>query len=218
MFKRLASFILLATIATFTANGTAYGAIVDFRIGGNLGSVADFDLNNSPPETFSISGIAGLSITFESISSSSAGARINANSDRFGIDSTGTGSGSDDSDEFQASLSEVVSFSFNQAVEITELDFVSFGDAEEFEFAGVTIAGNASNLNGNDVLDLSAATISLNANEVFSMEATSGSIGFQSMTLDVQASAVPESSSLVAIASLGIALTVQRRHSKRKPK
>jgi len=191
---------------------SASAAIVDFRSGGNLGSLAGFDLNDSPPQTFSIPGFSSLSITFESISSSSAGARINSNADRFGVDSTGSGSGTDDSDEFESSLLEIATFSFNQAVRITELDFVSFDDNEEFQFAGLTIAGTAMNLNGFDVLDLSSSPIVLAADQSFSMQATSGSIGFQNMNV----TAVPEPSALLIVAGFGFFGALKYRRRRRK--
>ena len=97
----------------------------------------------------------------------------------------------------------MVTFSFGQDVEITEIDFLSFTNGEVFNFAGQVI-------NEGD-LSLSVFTFSspleITAGTSFTVQATAGTIGIESIELTV----IPEPSPFALLGLAGIVLIFRRR-------
>ncbi|MEM6691049.1 MAG: PEP-CTERM sorting domain-containing protein [Planctomycetota bacterium] len=182
---------------------SASADFIDFTSSGTFGDAVD-DQESGTFET----GIAGLSLTISSISSTSLGTpNADAGNTQFGVDSTGSGSGSDASTAFDSSLNEAITLSFNQAATINAVTFAingsgAFNLGETFSFAGESIQGD-----GATSVFTFASPISLFANEDFSLSATSGRVGFVGM----QVTAVPDPSSLTLAVMGGIGILARRR-------
>ena len=171
---------------------------------GGLGALLDEFPASDAGSSLSVPEIPGLNITVESISSIGTGSGtldLNATASSLGINSLGTTD--DDASAFDAALSEMVTFSFDQDVEITEIDFLSFTNGEVFNFAGQVI-------NEGD-LSLSVFTFSspleITAGTSFTVQATAGTIGIESIELTV----IPEPSPFALLGLAGIVLIFRRR-------
>ena len=162
---------------------------------GTLGEL----FNDVSSGTFLVPGGSGLEITIEALSTDSS---LNSNvgsPNRLGINSTLSGEDADDFD-----VGEFVEFSFSKSVEVTSLDFVSFGAGETFSFAGQSITG-AQNLYA------VPSPVSIAANTSFRLESISGTMGLQAITLNV----VPEPSETAAVFGIAGMLFVFRHRRRR---
>ena len=129
----------------------------------------------------------------------------------FGIDS----SGSDNAFDFDADFNESVTFAFSQDLFITEIDLNStlagaLGDV--FEVGGVTI--NDSDTPFSDIFSFINADnphgLFVAAGDGVLLQATSGSVQLDSLTVQI-ATSVPEPSSLLGLMGLAGLLAVKRR-------
>ena len=116
------------------------------------------------------------------------------------------GAGGDDRVAFDASFNEAVTFSFNQAVSISQLDFSDFDNGDVFEFGSTVITFADLTATNSDVYDYSSPLL-LAANEQFTIRATSGTVGIETMDLTV----VPEPSSTALLGLGGLALILRHR-------
>jgi hypothetical protein len=192
--------ITLAVMAfSVLAAASSHGATIVLTNTGGLGALID-EVSSG---TFAVPEISGLSVTIVSIASTGTGSgtlELNSSSTSFGINSLGTTS--DDAAAFDAALSETTTISFNKEVKITKIDFVSFGATDVFMFAGQSIA--SSNLSSSVYTFSTPLTIA--ANTSFSLYATSGTIGLESIDL----TAIPEPSTTL-LGGIGFLLLLRRR-------
>lgn len=156
------------------------------------------------PTTVAVAEVPGLTLTVSAITGNGIGTDLNATTRSFGINSGDSG---DDTDAFDATFNESVTFSFNQAVLISQLDLVTFEDLDVFEFGSTTI--NFSDLSNTvtDIYDFSSP-LTLAANEQFILRASSGVVGIEGIELTV----VPEPSSIALLGLGGLALILRRRN------
>ena len=167
-------------------------------LGDNLDEIQFADT----PQTVVVPEIPGLSITVHSIGPDGD---LNSTATSLGINAAGT----DDTDAFDSILGDVATFSFNQAVSITQLDFTTFTAGEVFDFAGAIINNGDLSNGTTDVYDFTVP-LDIAANTQFSIQATSGTIGIEAMTLTAVA-AVPEPSSIALLGLGGLATLLRRR-------
>lgn len=150
--------------------------------------------------TVSVPEILGLTITIHSLGPDGL---LNATGTSLGIN----GASDTDTDAFESAFGQFATFSFNQAVSITQLDFTSFDNTGEvFDFGGVVINNGDLSNGTTDVYDF-VVPFEITANTQFTIQATSGTIGIEAMTL----TAVPESSSIALLGLGGLATLLRRR-------
>ena len=194
---------ILACSAFGAISGQAATVLLDNTTGG-LGELLDnldADDIGTPASTITVPGFTGLTIEFLSIATTAVGtgSDLNSTAASFGINSAGT----DDTDAFDADLSEIATFSFNQDVEITTIDFATFTVGEAFNFGGqsITFSDNIS------TIYTFSTPLAIAANTSFSMQATTGTIGIESF----EVTAVPEPSTALLGAIGALALLRRRR-------
>lgn len=148
-------------------------------LGGLLDGVVSADLGTSRAGPFLVPGLEPLSLTVVGLEGISPIA--NATSVGFGINSLGA----DVADRFDADLNESIDFVFNTAVTIQQLDFRNFSAGEVFEFAGFQITNDDLSDRRTDVFDFTSP-LRIGASVPFTLQAVSGSIGLQSISLQVE--------------------------------
>ena len=180
---------------------SARADLVDFsNSSGTLGELIDGTGLGDLPPTFAVPGVTpNLNFTITGIAGSGAGRLANSNSDSFGVDSAGGAMAGDTSDQFDAALSESITFQFDMDIDVTRLNFRTFDAGETFEFAGQTIIFSDLTNQTTDIYDF-AAPLRLSAGTEYVMEATAGSIGLE----DFSFTAVPEPSALLLMSLLGV--------------
>lgn len=155
------------------------------------------------PTTVTVVEVAGLTLTVHAITGNGTGSELSATGESLGIDAGAEG---DDRVAFDASFNEAVTFSFNQAVSISQLDFSDFDNGDVFEFGSTVITFADLTATNSDLYDYSSPLL-LAANEQFTIRATSGTVGIETMDLTV----VPEPSSTALLGLGGLALILRRR-------
>jgi len=192
--------ILMAVMAfSALAAVSSQGATIVLTNTGGLGALID-EVSSG---TFAVPEISGLSVTIVSITSTGTGSgtlQLNSSGTSFGINSLGTTS--DDASAFDAALSETTTISFNEEVQISKIDFVSFGASDVFMFAGQSIV--SSDLSSSVFTFSTPLTIA--ANTSFSLSATAGTIGLESIDL----TAIPEPSTAL-LGGIGLLALFRRR-------
>lgn len=180
----------------------------DLTTGDNLDGI------ESVPVTASVVEIAGLNITVSGIGGTGSGSNeLNSLADSLGVDTSGVTLGEgDDSDQFDSAFNESVTFQFDQAVVITELNFVGFEADETFVFGGTTINTIDLANNTTDIFNF-VTPLSIPAFTDFSLAATAGTIGIEAITLTTEsAPVVPEPGSFSLLGLVGlIGLATKRR-------
>lgn len=194
--KLKSNLLAIAAISCLAVNSGQAATLLLTGAGG-LGATLD----GATSGTFLVPEISGLTITVVSVSSNAvSGNVLNSTAASFGINDGASG---DDTDEFDASVNESVTFSFNKEVQITLVDFVNFGSGESFNFAGQSIA--SSDLSSSVYTFLTPLTIA--ANTSFTLSATSGTVGIEGIDLTV----IPEPSAALFGAVGFLALLRRRR-------
>ena len=193
---------IISLSALALTSSVSFGALVRLDntgapgLGDNLDGVAVGDA----PMTVSVPEILGLTITIHSLGPDGL---LNATGTSLGIN----GASDTDTDAFESAFGQFATFSFNQAVSITQLDFTSFDNTGEvFNFGGVVINNGDLSNGTTDVYDF-VVPFEITANTQFTIQATSGTIGIEAMTL----TAVPESSSIALLGLGGLATLLRRR-------
>lgn len=151
------------------------------------------------PITVSVPEIPGLMITVHSLGPDG---ELNSTSISLGIN----GDSDTDTDTFESDFNQIAIFSFNQAVSVTQLDFTNFESGEVFNFGGTSISNGDLSNGTTDVYDFNVP-LEIAANTQFTLQATTGSIGIEAMTLTV----VPEPSSTALLGLGSLALILRRR-------
>ncbi len=185
--------------------GTTNAAIISLTNTGAAGELGD-DLEGITSGGPFATGIAGLGISVTSVEADGTGEVLNPNSSSLGVNDGPTG---DDTDQFDADSNESVTFRFDQAVVVNNIDFVGFGGAEAFEFDGIAITGSDPNLSGSIFTFTTPYDIAANAD--FTLRATAGTIGIEAF--DVTVTAVPEPSSMVVL-GLGTFVVFRQRRKR----
>lgn len=203
--KLLLKPLLFAVCSGVLLNSSAKGAIIrldNTGVGAALDeiNVGDIGTVTAGPHA---TAIPGLNITVTALGADGTGEDVNTTATSLGINAGGP----DDTDAFDSALNEFVTFRFDKAVTVSQLDFTTFDAGETFEFDGVTIT-NGDLSNGTlDTFDF-AMPHAIAANADFTLRATTGTIGIEAF--DVTVSAVPEPSS-VCLLSLGAFVVFRRR-------
>lgn len=168
----------------------------------NTGTGALLDGIEEAPATIAVIELDDLQLTVTSIS----GGELNVTSTSMGIN----GADDTDTDVFESAFDQSVSFSFNQTVSITQLDFTHFDEDEIFNFDGLSISYEALANKSTDTYEFTTP-YTIAANTAFELSAKSGEIGIEGMSLTV----VPEPSYTAALLiTFGTALML---NSRRRP-
>ena len=192
------------------------------------------DTGNSSISTTGDTGDARavpLEITAIAGTGTGPGAHINASTTEFGIDSDG--STGDDSTAFDAGLDESLTLSFSEDLFLRQIDFNSLFSTDEFS---IQVAGSSALLIGiNDTTGgttgifnaFTGGTTPSGESGLFvaagtgvEFRATNGSVGLQSLAVEIAdvavvagepTAAVPEPSSMLGLMGLAGLLAVKRR-------
>ena len=182
----------------------------DLTTGDNLDGID----SGSVPAVVSVFEIGGLNITVSGIGGTGSGSNeLNSLANSLGVNNSGvTVAAGDDSDQFDSAFNESVTFQFDQAVVITQLDFVGFEADETFVFGGATINTIDLANNTTDIFNF-VTPLSIPAFTDFSLAATAGTIGIEAITLTTEsAPVVPEPGSFSLLGLVGlIGLATKRR-------
>lgn len=199
--------LLLTLACLFAANSASAGIVFLSNDAGGLGELIDETDLADLPATFAVPGISpSLNFTITAIGGNGAGRDVNSTATSLGVNSDGA----DDTDAFDATLGESITFRFDVDVDVTQLDFTTFENGETFEFAGQTIANGDLSNGTTDVYDFSTP-LRLDAGVEYTMQATAGTIGIEGFNI----TAVPEPSgfAFIGLLATGLLRTRRRRRS-----
>jgi len=154
-------------------------------------------------------GSEALVITILSAQGDGGAADFDGSTSSFGIHSPGA----DQTQRFDANNNEQAEISFDQPVEITEINFGFLGGSDVFQ-VGTRLVTTADLIPGDfsNLVDFSDDPIVVPANTALLLRANVGNVSIEQFELTVlEAPAVPEPSSMLALVGLGGLLAVKRR-------
>ena len=181
-------------------------AVINFRSGSNnVGGVFD-----STPIGTTVTGnaldplLTGLTVSVVG-ASNDPNAEINTSGTGIGIDSPGF----DDVDGVEVDNGDQLTFTFNQAITVTEVDFSGVVDGDSFVFNGQNLT-QANLTSGDTYIPGTPFTIAAGAPVIFAETAGNG-ITLQDITVLGSGAAVPEPSSLAVLGFGSVLMMVRRR-------
>ena len=199
-----------AAFAVPTTNISADIVDIDFRSGADGGQVG-IELDTNPglddlPFMVEVDALPGLVLTLEGITGFGAGVEVNATSERFGVNSENNGpNGNDNTSLIESEFGESFTISFNRDIQVNNFTLDSIGDDESFTFGTATVAG--ADLPG-IIAEFEEGELTFDAGELITIS-TVGAVGLETLQLHVKA--IPEPSSLLAIAGMAGLFAVRRR-------
>jgi len=193
------SLVTLTCLAIFITVIPAYGANVfldNTGTGASLDNIVPADIGTAAA-TVNVTEISGLTLTVTGLTTgnTSSAPILNSTANSLGINATGD----TNTERFESAFAQSVTFQFNQAVQITQLDFTNFSSGEVFDFAGQSIS-NGDLSNGTTDIYVFGSPFSIAANTNFTLQATSGTIGIEAFDVTV----VPEPSAFLLLALFGL--------------
>jgi len=143
---------------------------------------------------------------------SDATAVFNATNGSFGINSAGA----DQTARFEDALSETITFTFDQNI---ELDFAEFDNLNNDEVVTVTAGATTfsiddANSPGSDIFDFLGTPVAANTPITFSLSSVdpNNGVGIQTLTIHVEdPNVIPEPSSLAVLGLAGLVAIRRRR-------
>ncbi|MCP4890998.1 MAG: PEP-CTERM sorting domain-containing protein [Rubripirellula sp.] len=212
-----AALVVVIVITAVEANDARGGVIrldnSSGALGERLDGIAVTDLGTPSAGPYLVPGFPSLSVLVADLGG--AGVSFSANSTLAGMGVNSVGR--DEPARFDSLFDEEISLSFSNRVVVHQLDFRHFGQGEIFEFAGAFIQNEDLSDGRTDVFDF-VTPWTIEAATPFTMRATVGSIGIEAITLELADqepvlpnAAVPEPSTLVMFATLGLSCLGLRR-------
>ena len=212
-----AALVVVIVITAVEANDACGGVIrLDNSPGGlgaRLDGIAVTDLGTPSAGPFLVPGFQSLSVLVTDLGGRGFSVSANATLAGMGVNSVGR----DETARFDSLFDEEISLSFSKRVVVHQLDFRHFGQGEVFEFAGAFIQNEDLSDGRTDVFEFVTPWI-IEAATPFTMRATVGSIGIEAINLELADqdpvppnAAVPEPSTLVMFATLGLSCFGLRR-------
>jgi hypothetical protein len=176
------------------------------NVGTSTGDLLDEVKAANVPVTISVAEIVGLDLTVTAIAGS--GTDLNVTASSLGVNA---GDAGDNTERFDALFGESTTWEFDKAVKISQLDFTAFESGDVFVFGGTNINNVDLSSGTTDIYDFSTP-LSIAANTGFTLQATTGSVGIEGITLTV----VPEPTLFALFALSCIGLLRPRRYGKRR--
>ena len=203
--KTISYFVLFALLAVPMMNADE---IRLDNVGTSTGDLLDEVKAANVPVTISVAEIVGLDLTVTAIAGSGSSTDLNVTASSLGVNA---GDAGDNTERFDALFGESTTWEFDKAVKISQLDFTAFESGDVFVFGGTTINNVDLSSGTTDIYDFSTP-LSIAANTGFTLQATTGSVGIEGITLTV----VPEPTSFALFALSCIGLLLPRRYGNRR--
>ena len=214
--------VILNFDLNFRDSGDSLGDAIERTVNALPGGVDGFSgpipfLVDADEDVIDTPGSEVVTVSLLGISSNDTGATsVSSGFANFGINSSGS---LDSSTNLDSVLEEQFTISFNRPVEITEIDFSQFGDAERFQVGDRIINGTDTILNSSDDADLSDDPIIVEANTPIlfaplqTVLDTNSSVNLIEVRVNLLAPTIPEPSSLALLGLGAIGLVSRRRRS-----
>lgn len=203
---------LTAAVLLCLSSVPCQATLVDLTNGGSLGGDLDeitiSDLGTSAAGPFDVPGFSSLQVT---VTGFGPDGKVNATGSALGIDSSTSSGGGDSTFRFDADLNEFITFSFSESILLEAVDFESFTSGEAFAIGSLAVPFSATS---GSVLTL-ATPLTIAGGTEITFQATSGSIGVQSISISLAAVPEPTAALFGSLIAGALGLTIARRPSDR---